>query len=84
MTKSKRLQLKTYQILGGAFGSDGIKFLWDLNGHPVESAAFNRRAKIKTSPEDETTSAYTTSVSSGCILSQSNSECLFCHTGKLG
>lgn len=79
-----RMQLKTYQIFGAAFGSDGIKYSWDFNGYPVECAAFNRRAKIKTAVEDDKTSAYTTSVSSGCILSQTKSECLFCHTGKLG
>lgn len=84
MAHNKRMQLKSYQIFGGGFGSDGIKFLWDFNGHPVESAAFNRRAKIRTSHEDDKISAYTTSVSSGCILSQTKSECLFCHTGKIG
>ncbi len=63
---------------------DGIRYVWQLaeNKPFIESAAFTTRAKIPTGEIDEKISAYTTSVSSGCILTPARMACKFCRTGN--
>lgn len=46
------------------------------------NAAFTTRAKIPTDDIDNTISAYTTSVSSGCALTAARIPCKFCRTGN--
>ncbi len=64
--------------------NDGIRYVWQLeeNRPYIESAAFTTRAKIPTAALDEKISAYTTSVSSGCILTPARMACKFCRTGN--
>ncbi len=64
--------------------SDGIRYVWQLeeNRPYIESAAFTTRAKIPTAELDNTISAYTTSVSAGCILTPARMPCRFCRTGN--
>lgn len=74
-----------YTLLG-ARGKEGIKYYWIKNGDRVESLAFNHRQNdpnpnYEMRTRDENISAYTTSVSFGCILSASNTQCRFCETG---
>jgi|GEM_PF-907309 len=83
--KKYTFTLNGHTLLGGR-GRDGIKYYWKKNGDRVESIAFNKRlcepnpdpAKVL---EDNSISAYTSSISFGCILSVSNSQCKFCETG---
>lgn len=78
------LKLHGYTLLGPR-GADGIKYYWEKNGHFVESLAFNSRLKTDESNlENEKVSAYTTSVSFGCILSSDSTQCKFCETGTKG
>lgn len=69
----------------GKSGEDGIRYTWNIGKrfHLVESAAFNKRTIIRTNLEDENISAYTTSVSAGCVLKTAGMECRFCRTGRL-
>lgn len=75
---ANNLQLVGYDTLG-TDGEEGIRYAWR---HPsstchVESAAFSQRSKIST----DNVCGYTTSVSSGCILTSLNLPCKFCRTG---
>jgi len=69
------LRLKGYELIYPR-GEDGIKYLWEKNGKIVESLTFNNRYK------SENISAYTASLSHGCILNVDKTQCLFCGTGK--
>lgn len=84
MRKRKRLFLTGYSLLGKN-GEDGIRYTWSTGSqsHFIESAAFSNRTKIRVSEEDGEITAYTTSVSAGCILKSFGLECLFCRTGRL-
>lgn len=64
--------------------SDGTRYVWQLaqNAPYVESAAFTTRAKIPVTDLDNSISAYTTSVSSGCALTAARVPCRFCRTGN--
>lgn len=75
------LDLKGYVLIGPR-GRDGIKYLWESSQGIIESIAFNQRVSVEATQEDIETSAYTSSVSHGCILSASNEQCLFCETGR--
>jgi len=75
--------MNTFQFIGhdtfGENGADGVRYAWK---HPssskyVESAAFTKRSKNV----DDDVCGYTTSVSSGCVLSSMNLACRFCRTG---
>ncbi|WP_252217538.1 metallophosphoesterase [Clostridium sp. VAP41] len=78
------LKLHRYTLLSPR-GADGIKYYWEKNGRFVESLAFNSRLKIdERNLENEKVSAYTTSVSFGCILSSDSTQCKFCETGTIG
>lgn len=78
------LKLHGYTLLGPR-GADGIKYYWEKNGRFVESLAFNSRLKTdERNLENEKVSAYTTSVSFGCILSSDSTQCKFCETGTIG
>jgi adenine C2-methylase RlmN of 23S rRNA A2503 and tRNA A37/class 3 adenylate cyclase len=82
---TNRLKFAGYCFIGDR-GSDGILYAWRFGNHgsyPVESATFNQRVRIDPSAQDRTTSAYTTSVTAGCILGAMQNACRFCHTGKL-
>lgn len=61
--------------------SEGLRFAWGDKRfrNLVESAAFNTRTKLG----GEEICAYTTSVSSGCILRSQGIPCVFCRTGKV-
>lgn len=60
---------------------EGLRFAWgdERFSNLVESAAFNTRTKLG----GEEICAYTTSVSSGCILRSQGISCVFCRTGKV-
>lgn len=87
------LQRKKYEfildghtLLGGR-GKDGIKYYWLKDGERVESIAFNTRTCFPhrdstRRAEDAEISAYTASVSFGCVLAASNQQCRFCETGS--
>lgn len=50
----------------------------------VESMAFNNRLNSNyLTDKDKNISAYSSSISHGCILSSSNSQCAFCESGKI-
>ncbi len=74
--------LKGYVLLGSR-GIDGIRYIWERNGHLVESVAFNERLKGSTDSTETDISAYTCSVSYGCRLHTTNQQCVFCETGKI-
>lgn len=78
-----RLQAVGYSHLGRS-NSDGIRYVWQLDEKTpyIESAAFKTRAKIQTADADNHISAYTTSVSSGCVLTAARIPCKFCRTGN--
>ena len=61
--------------------SEGLRFAWGDRrfSNLVESAAFNTRTKLG----GEEICAYTTSVSSGCILRSKGVSCVFCRTGRV-
>jgi adenine C2-methylase RlmN of 23S rRNA A2503 and tRNA A37/predicted phosphodiesterase len=81
--KEYTLKLSGYTLLGPR-GADGIKYYWEKNGHYLESLAFNSRLKTdERNLENEKVSAYTTSVSFGCILSSDSTQCKFCETGTI-
>lgn len=66
-------------------GEEGIRYAWkvdDLEARYVESGAFLYRTKLRLDAHDELIKAYTASVSLGCILAKSNSQCKFCVTGN--
>lgn len=76
------LNLKGYVLIGPR-GNNGIKYIWEKGDMIVESIAFNNRLNaMDISKEDSNTSAYTCSISHGCILNSSNQQCLFCESGK--
>lgn len=69
-----------YDILGTE-RAEGVRYAWAdkrFKNH-VESAAFINRSKLG----GEDICAYTTSVSSGCILKTQGMPCQFCRTGKV-
>lgn len=75
-----------HTLLGGR-GKEGIKYYWLKNGDRTESVAFNTRMYFphhdpQKRAEDAEISAYTTSVSLGCVLKPSNMQCRFCETGS--
>lgn len=76
-------KLVGHTLLAGR-GSDGIKYFWEKDNYITESITFNKGSKT----DDPTLSrnnisAYTNSVSIGCILNASSSQCKFCETGTL-
>ncbi len=76
------LKLKGYVLIGPR-GKNGIKYIWEKNEKIVESLAFNERINSNEITEvDKKTSAYTASVSQGCILAVDNTQCAFCETGN--
>lgn len=79
-------ELNGHTLLGNR-GLYGIKYFWKRGEERVESLAFNRRLcepefDIQKEQESNQISAYTTSVSFGCILSANSSQCRFCETGS--
>lgn len=74
------IKIVGYDTLGKD-GNDGIRYVWNHNSsnYYIESAAFSQRSKSI----NDNVCGYTTSVSSGCILSQMNLSCKFCRTGML-
>ena len=72
--------IKGYDLIGMDV-PNGVRFAWggDRLGTLVESAAFNVRTKLG----GESISAYTTSVSAGCILRCQGCPCVFCRTGRV-
>lgn len=75
-----------YTPLGNR-GKIGTKYYWKKGDDRVESLAFNQRVnELSKDPkkviEDNSISAYTTSVSFGCILSANSMQCRFCETGS--
>ncbi len=68
-----------YDILGSN-KNEGIRYVWQdyRFKNYVESAAFVNRTKLG----GENICAYTTSVSSGCLLKAQGNPCIFCRTGK--
>lgn len=83
--KKYSFSLNGHMLLGGR-GRDGIKYYWKKNVDRVESIAFNKRlCEPNPDPEkdleDNSISAYTSSISFGCLLSASNMQCRFCETG---
>lgn len=69
-----------YDLLGPD-KKEGIRYAWqdDRFRNYVESAAFVNRTKLG----GEEVCAYTTSVSSGCLLKAMGCPCRFCRTGKV-
>ena len=80
--KPSSFSLKGYVLLGSR-GIDGIKYIWEKDGHFTESLAFNKRLKDSSDPIISKISAYTCSVSYGCPLSITKQGCMFCETGKI-
>ena len=79
----KILKLHGYVLLG-ARGIDGIKYIWKKNEKTVESLAFNKRLNsISCDAIDNKTSAYTPSISHGCMLRVNECQCTFCETGHI-
>lgn len=78
-----RLRPVGYSHLGRS-NADGIRYVWQLAEKTpyIESAAFKTRAKIPMTDMDSHISAYTTSVSSGCVLTAARIPCKFCRTGN--
>lgn len=74
------IEVKGYDLIGIDIPT-GIRFAWGGNrfGTLVESASFNTRTKLGCEP----ISAYTTSVSAGCILRAQGCPCVFCRTGRV-
>ncbi len=76
------LQLEGYVLIGPR-GREGIKYIWKKNEKIIESLAFNERPNSAgLLPKDKNTSAYTASISHGCILKADNTQCIFCETGS--
>lgn len=71
----------------GSRGMYGIRYYWKKGEEGIESLAFNQRLcepigdAIK-DQENQQISAYTVSVSFGCVLSTHLSQCRFCETGS--
>lgn len=82
-SKKRTFDLTGYSLLDQS-GEGGIRYTWRVDGKRslVESAAFDVRARIKTSDKDHQVSAYTTSIGAGCILKAFHMECIFCRTGR--
>ena len=74
------IKIYGYDILGKE-KIEGIRYAWQSKRFQyfVESAAFVNRSKLG----GEEICAYTTSVSSGCLLKALGHPCLFCRTGKI-
>lgn len=74
------IKIEGYDILGKV-PPEGIRFAWkgERFGNLIESAAFNKRTKLG----GEAICAYTTSVSTGCILHSQKVPCVFCRTGNV-
>lgn len=84
--KQYDFSLNGHTLLGGR-GKEGIKYYWLKDGDRIESVAFNTRLYFphhdpQKSIEDNEISAYTSSVSFGCVLNASNMQCRFCETGS--
>ncbi len=80
--KDHEFSLAGYVLLGGR-GLNGIKYIWERAGNTVESLAFNKRLKDSEDFSVYRTSAYTCSVSYGCLLSCNGRQCRFCETGQI-
>lgn len=78
--KKNMIYVSGYDIIGSE-RDEGIRYAWTDNRlrHHVESAAFINRTKLG----GEDICAYTTSVSSGCLLRIQGCPCRFCRTGKV-
>ncbi len=66
-------------------GKEGVRYIWEIDDakdYYVESGAFYKRTILGVNKIDEQIAAYTTSVSSGCVLSLDNKQCKFCVTGN--
>lgn len=72
------INIAGYDLLGG--GKDGVRFAWksENSNQLIESAAFVNKTKNELSD----ICGYTTSVSMGCILRQTQQQCRFCRTGN--
>lgn len=84
--KTYNFLLDGYTPLGNR-GRNGMKYYWKKGEDRVESLTFNQRLSEpskdpKQSQEDNSISAYTTSMSFGCILSANSMQCRFCETGS--
>lgn len=71
----------------GSRGMYGIRYYWKKGEDSVESLAFNQRlcepiGEVIKDQENQQISAYTVSVSFGCVLSAHLSQCRFCETGS--
>jgi len=73
------MEIVGYDKLNG--GNDGLRYAWKCKeaDNYIESAAFINRTK----GIDGSISAYTTSVSAGCILKARGIPCKFCRTGTV-
>ena len=74
------LEIVGYDLLGYN-NTEGLRYAWKSDQYKkyIESASFINKTKGK----NENVCGYTTSVSSGCILSAQNIQCSFCRTGNL-
>lgn len=78
------LKLQGYTLLSGR-GTEGIKYYWKKDEDIVESITFNKRLKTdETNVNIDKVSAYTTSISIGCVLNANATQCKFCETGTIG
>ena len=71
----------------GSRGMYGIRYYWKKGEDSIESLAFNQRlcepiGDVIKDQENQQISAYTVSVSFGCVLSAHLSQCRFCETGS--
>lgn len=81
-----QLALNGHTLLGSR-GMYGIRYYWKKGEDSIESLAFNQRLCAPTGDaqqdqENQQISAYTVSVSFGCVLSAHLSQCRFCETGS--
>lgn len=84
--RTYKLSLNGHTFLGNR-GRIGTRYYWKKGEDRVESLAFNQRVNEQSKDpkqiqEDNAISAYTTSVSFGCILSTNSMQCRFCDTGS--
>ena len=81
-----QFSLNGHTLLGSR-GMYGIRYYWKKGEESIESLAFNQRlcaptGDVRKDLENQQISAYTISVSFGCILSTHLSQCRFCETGS--
>lgn len=78
-----KLDSVNFRLIGydtlGKNEEEGVRYAWKHHSSDclVESAAFSQRSKTSS----DNVCAYTTSVSSGCILNSMGLACKFCRTG---